>query len=205
MSTHQSAPKKKNDILCKLNYGVKAVDLFKQFNLSQPTLSTWKKQRSKLYEMVDTGKVLNTKHNHESFLPQVERALHLWFSEMRSKPHVPPINQILLVQKATLWVFFIVWTLLTCVPFNPLHCIQHTFNSFNITVTRTQFIHVFYFFQIFQHVYNLICYIAYIVLLTPLTSIYTTLYLFHTFSFAKEFGHPDWQGLGLTGMAWWTR
>ena len=55
--------------------------------------------------MVDAGKVLNQKRNRESFLPQVERALHLWFCEMRSKPHTPPINQSLLVQKATLWVF----------------------------------------------------------------------------------------------------
>ena len=51
--------------------------------------------------MVDSGKVLNTKRNRESFLPQVERALHLWFGEMRAKPHTPPINQSLLVQKAT--------------------------------------------------------------------------------------------------------
>ena len=61
-----------------------------------------KKQRSKLNEMVDAGKVLHTKHNGESFLPQVERALHLWFCEMRSKLHAPPINQSLLVQKSTL-------------------------------------------------------------------------------------------------------
>ena len=93
--------KKKIEILGKLDCGVKAVDLCKQFNLSQSTLSTWKKQRCKLNEMVDAGKVLNTKRNRESFLPQVERALHLWFCEMRSKPHAPPINQALLVQKAT--------------------------------------------------------------------------------------------------------
>ena len=65
-------------------------------------LSTWKKQRCKINEMVDASKVLNQKRNCESFLPQVERALHLWFCEMRSKPHAPPINQSLLVQKATL-------------------------------------------------------------------------------------------------------
>ena len=93
---------KKNEILGKLDCGVKAVDLCKQFNLSQSTLSTWKKQRAKLNEMFDAGKVLNRKRNHKSFLPQVERALHLWFCEMRSKPHAPPINQSLLVQKATL-------------------------------------------------------------------------------------------------------
>ena len=95
--------KEKIEILGKLNCGVNAVDLCKQFrsNLSQSTLSTWKKQRCKLNEMVDAGKVLNTKHNHESFLLQVERALHLWFCEMRSKPHAPPINQALLVQKST--------------------------------------------------------------------------------------------------------
>ena len=94
--------KEKIKILGKLDCGVKAVDLCKQFNLSQSMLSTWKKQRSKLNEMVDTGKVLNTKQNRESFLPQVERAQHLWFCEMRSKPHAPPINQSLLVQKSTL-------------------------------------------------------------------------------------------------------
>ena len=94
--------KEKIEILGKLDCGVKAVDLCRQFNLSQSTLSTWKKQRCKLNEMVDAGKVLHTKCNCESFLPQVERALHLWFCEMRSKPHAPPMNQSLLVQKATL-------------------------------------------------------------------------------------------------------
>ena len=94
--------KEKIEILGKLDCGVKAVDLCKQFNLSQSTLSTWKKQRCKLNKMVDAGKVLLTKRNRESFLPQVERALHLWFCEMRSKPHAPPINQSLLVQKSTL-------------------------------------------------------------------------------------------------------
>ena len=94
--------KEKIEILGKLDCGVKAVDLCKQFNLSQSTLSIWKKQRSKLNDMVDAGKVLHTKCNHESFLLQVERALHLWFCEMRSKPHAPPINHSLLVEKSTL-------------------------------------------------------------------------------------------------------
>ena len=79
--------KEKIEILGKLDSGLKAVDVCKRFNISQSTLSTWKKQRGKINEMVDAGKVLNQKRNHESFLPQVERALHLWFCEMRSKPH----------------------------------------------------------------------------------------------------------------------
>ena len=49
--------KEKIEILGKLDCGVKAVDLCKQFKLSQSTLSTWKKQRCKLNEMVDAGKV----------------------------------------------------------------------------------------------------------------------------------------------------
>ena len=93
--------KEKIEILGKLDSGLKAVDVCKRFNISQSTLSTWKKQRGKMNEMVDAGKVLNQKHNCESFLPQVERALHLWFCEMRSKPHAPPINQSILVQKST--------------------------------------------------------------------------------------------------------
>ena len=93
--------KEKIEILGKLDSGLKAVDVCKRFNISQSTLSTWKKQRGKINEMVDAGKVLNQKHNRESFLPQVERALHLWFCEMRSKLHAPPINQSLLVQKST--------------------------------------------------------------------------------------------------------
>ena len=93
--------KEKIEILGKLDSGLKAVDVCKRFNISQSTLSTWKKQRGKINEMVDAGKVLNQKRNRESFLPQVERALHLWFCEMRSKPHAPPINQSLLVQKST--------------------------------------------------------------------------------------------------------
>ena len=94
--------KEKIEIFRKLDCGVKAVDICKRFNISQSTLSTKKKQRAKINEMVDVGKVLNQKRNCESFLPQVKRALHLWFCEMRSKPHAPPINQSLLVQKATL-------------------------------------------------------------------------------------------------------
>ena len=94
--------KEKIEILGKLDCGVKAVDLCKRFNLSQSMLSTWKKQRGKINEMVDADKVLNQKHNHESFLPEVERALHLWFCEMRSKLHAATINQLLLVQKSTL-------------------------------------------------------------------------------------------------------
>ena len=93
--------KEKLDILRKLHFSIKAVDVCKEFNLSQSTLSTWKKQKDKLKEMVDTGKVLKTKCNRESFLPQVERALHLWFCEIRSKPHPPPLNQQLLAKKAT--------------------------------------------------------------------------------------------------------
>ena len=94
--------KEKIEILGKLDSGLKAVDVCKRFNISQSMLSTWKKQRGKISEMVDAGKVLNQKRNCESFLPQVERALHLWFCEMRSKLHAPPINQSLLVQKSTL-------------------------------------------------------------------------------------------------------
>ena len=96
--------KEKIEILGKLDCGMKAVDLCKRFNLSQSTQSTWKKQRGKINEMVDVGKVLNQKRNRKSSLPQVERALHLWFCEMISKPHTLPINQSLLVQKATLCV-----------------------------------------------------------------------------------------------------
>ena len=83
--------KEKIEIPGKSDCSVKAVDICKRFNISQSTLSTWKKQRAKINEMVDAGKVLNQKVlNRESFLPQVERALHLWFCEMRSKPHAPP-------------------------------------------------------------------------------------------------------------------
>ena len=94
--------KEKIEILGKLDSGLKAVDVCKRFNISQSTLSTWKKQRGKINEMVDAGKVLDQNCNRKSFLPQVEKALHLWFCEMRSKLHAPPINQSLLVQKSTL-------------------------------------------------------------------------------------------------------
>ena len=73
----------------------------KTYNLSQSTLSTWKKQKSKLKDMVDAGKVLETKRNCESFLPNAERALHIWFGEMRSKPHAPPLNKQVLIKKVT--------------------------------------------------------------------------------------------------------
>ena len=80
---------------------MKAIDVCKDFNLSQSTLSTWKKQKKKLKDMVDAGKVLDTKRNHESFLPNIKRALYIWFGEMRSKPHTPPLSKQVLVEKAT--------------------------------------------------------------------------------------------------------
>ena len=80
---------------------MKAVDVCKTYNLSQSTLSTWKKQKSKLKDMVNVGKVLETKQNCESFLLNVKRALHIWFGEMRSKPHAPPLNKQVLVEKTT--------------------------------------------------------------------------------------------------------
>ena len=73
----------------------------KAYNLSQSTLSMWKKQKTKLKDMVDAGKVLDTKRNHESFLPNVKRALHIWFGEMRSKPHALPLSKQVLIEKAT--------------------------------------------------------------------------------------------------------
>ena len=60
-----------------------------------------KKQKTKLKDMVDTGKVLDTKRSCESFLPNIKRALHIWFGEMRSKPHAPPLSKLVLIEKAT--------------------------------------------------------------------------------------------------------
>ena len=75
---HTNRPlKEKIEILGKLDCGVKAIDVWKRFNISQSMLSTWKKQRGKNNEMVDAGKELNHKRNRKSFLPQVERAMNL--------------------------------------------------------------------------------------------------------------------------------
>ena len=87
--------------LCQQKCGMKAVDVCKAYKLSQVTLCTWKKQKAKLKDMVDAGKVLDTKRNHKSFLPNVERALHIWFGEMGSKPHAPPLSKQVLIEKAT--------------------------------------------------------------------------------------------------------
>ena len=48
--------KEKLAILYKLDCGIKVVDVCKQFNLRQSTLSTWKKQRPKLKEILNAGK-----------------------------------------------------------------------------------------------------------------------------------------------------
>ena len=93
--------KEKLQILNKLECGMKAVDVWKAYNLSQATLSTWKKQKAKLKDMVDTGKVLDTKGNCKSFLPNIERALHIWLGEMGSKPHAPPLSKQVLIVKVT--------------------------------------------------------------------------------------------------------
>ena len=92
--------KEKLDIL-KYVGSMKGIDICRKYNIKQSTLSTWKKQKAKLEEMVEEGKVLDQKCNRGSFLPQVERGLHIWFCEMRSEPHVPPLNREVLAQKAT--------------------------------------------------------------------------------------------------------
>ena len=90
-------------ILNLLSSGMKQKDLCEKYQLSQSTLSTWKKQQSKLNELADSGKAtLKVKRMRESFLPKVDRAMHLWFCEMRSKPNPPSISQHMLIQKATL-------------------------------------------------------------------------------------------------------
>ena len=80
---------------------MKGIDICRKYGIKQLTLSTWKKQKAKLEEMVEEGKVLDLKCNRASLLPKVERALHIWFCEMRSKPHAPPLNREVLAQKAT--------------------------------------------------------------------------------------------------------
>ena len=93
--------KEKFKTLKELDCGVKAVDLCKQYGIKASMLSTWKANRQKIKEMVDAGKILDTKRNRGSFLPQVDRALHIWFAEMRNKPHPPPLNKQILAEKAT--------------------------------------------------------------------------------------------------------
>ena len=115
--------KEKIEILGKLDCNVKAVDLCKQFNLSQSTLSTWKKTDDKLNEIVDAEKVLNTKRNCESFLPQVERAVHLWFCEMRSNHMLLQLTKLSLFRRLHCKYFIIVLTVSTCVPLNLLYSI----------------------------------------------------------------------------------
>ena len=79
--------KEKLDILCRLYSGMKAVDICRTYHLSASTLLTWKKQRTKLKKMVEVGKFLDLKQNCDSFLPQVQRPLHIWFTEMQAKLH----------------------------------------------------------------------------------------------------------------------
>ena len=93
--------KEKLEILNKLECGMKAVDVCMSYNLSLSTLSTWKKQKLKSKDMVDAGKVLDTKCNCELFLPNVKRTLHIWFGEMNSKPHALLLNKQILVEKVT--------------------------------------------------------------------------------------------------------
>ena len=92
--------KEKLDIL-QLVGSMKGIDICRKYGIKQSTLSTWKKHKTKLQEMVEEGKVLDLKHNRASLLPKVERALHIWFCEMRSKPHAPPLNREVLAHKAT--------------------------------------------------------------------------------------------------------
>ena len=76
-----------------------------------------------------------------------------------------------------------------------------TYNTLSTPLTLARFIHVFYFFWLFQHAYNeyVILRALYFWLLRH------TLYIYFIFSFAKEFGHPDWQGYGSFIHRWTKR
>ena len=93
--------KEKIEILRKLKSGTKAADLCRQYGISQSTLSTWKKNEAKLQELVDDGRVLETKRNRVCFLPQVERSLHHWFIRLRKSKDPPPMSTALLIAQAT--------------------------------------------------------------------------------------------------------
>ena len=89
-------------ILDELNKGASQKALCEKYKLSQSTLSTWKKKQPQLREQAETHGDLKKKRNRESYLPSVEKALTMWFSEMRSKPNPPMISNAMLVTKANL-------------------------------------------------------------------------------------------------------
>ena len=84
--------KVKLKVLQKLKKGARGVDLCREYKLRLSTLSTWKHHRKKLEEQANSDKVLDMKRNRKSILPDVERALHVWFCEMRSRTHPPPLS-----------------------------------------------------------------------------------------------------------------
>lgn len=92
--------KEKLKILNELDCGARGAELCRKYGIRASTLSTWKKNRSKLQDLTQAGKSPNTKRNRESIIPHVERALFIWLKNQRAKKHPPPISQALLIEKA---------------------------------------------------------------------------------------------------------
>ena len=86
------ALKEKIEILGKLDCGLKALDVCKRFDISQSMLSTRKKQReTKSGKWWMLAKYLTRSVTANPFFLKWRGPLHLWFCEMRSKLHTPPL------------------------------------------------------------------------------------------------------------------
>ena len=92
--------KDKVEILRRIQNGEKPGALAKEFKIPASTISTWKKYEKGIQSQAVEGVKLDRKRNRASKLPEVERALLLWFKDIRSRPGTPVVTNDMLLLKA---------------------------------------------------------------------------------------------------------
>ncbi len=87
-------------VLERLKRGAKIKDLMAEFKIPRMTISTWRAQAKSLQDQANEGVKLDRKRNRASTLPQVERALLLWFRDIRMRAQSAPLSNQMLEVKA---------------------------------------------------------------------------------------------------------
>lgn len=87
-------------ILGELNRGAKAVDLCKKYDCKPSTLSGWRKKENLFKAQYESGRNLaKTMRAREGSHLEAERALLMWFKDLRASDHPAPLSHEMLKQK----------------------------------------------------------------------------------------------------------
>ena len=92
---------------------VKIGDLGREYNLADSTISTWKKNKEKIFqEVAEVGQ--DQKRKGQSPYLQVELAMLYWVRQMQSRVQPPPLTYHILKMKAKQYVINLLLSMFLC-------------------------------------------------------------------------------------------